>query len=93
VSRLVTDNGKVHTYTPRTTAHGTYVFVVAGAVRGEDTLLERRDGIGIGGVDKIDLEIAADATDLLIVEAAMIDDARIRQWEKEQGEGHDQVRQ
>jgi hypothetical protein len=52
------------------------------------SLLERRDGIGIGGVDKIDLEIAADATDLLIVEAAMIDDARIKQWEKEQGERH-----
>jgi len=88
VSRLVTDGGKKFTYTPRTTSHGTYIFVISGAVKINDTLLERRDSMAVWGVDKVDLFTEAYATDLLIVEAAMIDDAHIKEWEKEQGAHH-----
>jgi quercetin 2,3-dioxygenase len=84
VSRLVTDRGTAHTYKPRTTAHGTYIFVINGAVRIGDARLDRRDSVGTWGVDQIDLEPAADATDLLIVEVAMINDAHIKEWEKKQ---------
>ncbi len=66
----------------------TYIFVISGAANINDTLLERRDSIGISGVEKIDLATTADATDLLIVEAATIDDAHIKAWEKEQGNHH-----
>jgi len=84
VSRLITDAGKKHTYSPRSTAHGTYIFAIEGSARVGDTVLARRDSMGIWGVDTIELETVSDATDLLIVEAVMIDDAHIKEWEKQQ---------
>ena len=86
VSRLVTDAGKSFLHHPRSTAHGVYVFVVEGAARINGEALERRDSIGVWGVDSVKIETAADASDLLIVETAMIDDAKIKQWEKVNGE-------
>ena len=86
VSRLVTDAGKSFVYRPRSTDHGAYVFVVEGAARINGEALDRRDSIGVWGVDSVKIETVADASDLLIVETAMIDDAKIKQWEKVNGE-------
>jgi quercetin 2,3-dioxygenase len=73
ISRLVTDAGSEHTYRPRSSSHGTYVFVLEGGLRRADTVLARRDSTGIWGVDKIDCEATADSTDVLFVEVAMTD--------------------
>ena len=73
-------------YRPRLTDHGAYVFVVEGAARINGEALDRRDSIGVWGVDSVKIETVADASDLLIVETAMIDDAKIKQWEKVNGE-------
>jgi quercetin 2,3-dioxygenase len=71
ISRLVTDAGSKHTYRSRSSAHGTYVFVLDGALRCADMLLGRRDSIGIWGVEEIACEATADATDVLFVEVTM----------------------
>jgi quercetin 2,3-dioxygenase len=73
ISRLVTDAGSKHTYRPRSSSHGTYVFVLDGELRCADTLLGRRDSTGIWGVEAIDCQATADATDVLFVEVAMTD--------------------
>ena len=82
VSRLVTDRGRKHVYKPRSTSHGTYVFVIEGGLRFGDTVLERRDSLGISGVDEIEVQTTSDATDVLFVEVMMIDDEAIKQWER-----------
>lgn len=87
VSRLVTDRQGVFTYTPRSAEHGTYVFVKEGKFRCGDTALDPGDSLGIRGVSAIDCE-AADTTDVFFVETVMLDDARIRAWEREHGD-HD----
>jgi hypothetical protein len=43
--------------------------------------------MGIWGVDRLDLEITADATDVLIVETMMMDDEVMKRWEADHG-GH-----
>lgn len=85
VSRLVTDKAGTYTYTPRTGAHGVYVFVVDGKLSSSIADLGRRDSFGVSGVEEIKIEVA-DNTDVFFVETAMIDDARITAWEKEHGD-------
>jgi len=83
VSRLITDAGGKHTYKPRSSSHGIYVFVLEGRLRCGDTLLGRRDSAGIWGVDEIECLTTADATDVLFVEVMMMDDEVIKMWERE----------
>jgi quercetin 2,3-dioxygenase len=71
VSRLVADAGREQTYQPRSPSHGTYLFVLEGSLSCGDTLLGRRDSVGLWGVDEIACQTAADATDVLLVEVAM----------------------
>jgi quercetin 2,3-dioxygenase len=71
ISRLVSDAGGKYTYKPRSPSHGTYVFVLDGNLRCAATSLGRRDSTGIWGVEEIDCEVAADATDVLFVEVAI----------------------
>ena len=71
ISRLAADAGGKHTYKPRSSSHGTYVFVLDGDLSCADILLGRRDSTGIRGVEAIDCEASADATDVLFVEVAM----------------------
>jgi len=52
-------------------AHGVYVFVLEGAAEIANTPLGRRDSIGIGGTDRLDIKTTAPATDLLVVETAI----------------------
>jgi redox-sensitive bicupin YhaK (pirin superfamily) len=85
VSRLVTDKAGPYTYTPRTSAHGVYVFVVDGKLTSNVADLGRRDSFGVSGIEEIKIE-AADNTDVFFVETVMIDDAGITAWEKDHGE-------
>jgi len=85
VSRLVTDKHGVCTYVPRSAEHGTYVFVKEGKLRCGDITLGPRDSFGISGVSAIECE-ATDTTDVFFVETVMLDDARVRSWEREHGD-------
>jgi hypothetical protein len=87
VSRLVTDRNGTYAYTPRSSAHGVYVFVKEGELRCGDTTLGPRDSLGINGAETIECAVA-DSTDVFFVETVMIGDARIREWEKEHGDVH-----
>jgi quercetin 2,3-dioxygenase len=73
ISRLITDAGSKHTYRPRSSSHGNYVFVLDGDLRCSDTLLRQRDSAGIWGIDEIQCQATADATDVLFVEVKMMD--------------------
>jgi redox-sensitive bicupin YhaK (pirin superfamily) len=73
ISRLVTDNAKTYTYQPHSASHGVYVFVLEGAVRIGDTLLGRRDSAGLWDLESIECQVTADASDVLFVETARID--------------------
>ncbi|MCI4680659.1 pirin family protein [Rhodoblastus acidophilus] len=83
VSRLVTDRKGAFAYTLRSAEHGVYFFVVDGSLTYGATVLGRRDSLGVSGAQTLEFEVA-DTTDVLIVETAMVDDERIRAWEKEQ---------
>lgn len=85
VSRLVTDKAGAYSYAPRTSGHGVYVFVVDGSLESNVANLARRDSFGVTGIDEIQMNVA-DNSDVILVETVMIDDARIKQWEKDHGD-------
>lgn len=71
VSRLVSDKDKAYTYEPTSEYHGMYFFVVEGSIDIEQNILDKRDSMGIHGVNKIEFHARADKTDIIIVETAM----------------------
>jgi hypothetical protein len=77
ISRLVTDNGKSYIYKPRSVSHGVYVVVLEGEVRIGDVLLRRRDSTILWDLESIECQVSADASDVLFVETAMIDQDQI----------------
>ena len=81
-SRLVADDGGSFDYALKTAGHGAYVFVLEGSARIGDVTLGRRDSLGVWETGSFTIEPVEDETDILIVETAMIDDARIKEWEK-----------
>lgn len=88
VSRLVTDREGAYVYAPRTRGHGVYAFVVEGEAVCDGTRLGRRDSLGVSGRAEIAIE-AAPASDILLVETAMIDEARVKAWEEARaGDAH-----
>jgi quercetin 2,3-dioxygenase len=74
ISRLISDRGRSYAYLPRSPAHGVYVFVLEGELRVGDIALARRDSAGLWAT-RLDCEIAADATDVILVETIMPGDA------------------
>jgi redox-sensitive bicupin YhaK (pirin superfamily) len=69
VSRLQSDANRRHVYRPDP-ANGVYAFALEGMAEVAGTILERRDSIGLGGVDQIEITAKA-KTDLLLVETAL----------------------
>jgi quercetin 2,3-dioxygenase len=70
VSRLASDADRSYVYRPAA-ASGVYAFVLEGAVEIAQTILERRDSIGLSGADRVELTVKEKATDLLLVETAL----------------------
>ncbi|MYZ44736.1 pirin [Achromobacter sp. KS-M25] len=68
VSRLVADEAVNIKYTPKSPAHGTYVFMLEGEANVGGTALNRRDSTGIWGNSPIDICTDVEGADLLIVE-------------------------
>ena len=81
VSRVVTDRKGSYTYTPRSPLHGVYIFVVDGELSCDDVTLNRRDSLGISGMERIECEVA-DTSDIFFVETVMLDNERLNAWEK-----------
>ena len=87
VSRLMADKGRTFPYRLRTSSHGVYVFVREGSIRCADTVLERCDSVGLWARDAIEIEVLDDDSDVMIVETIMIDDMKIKAWERDHA-GH-----
>lgn len=64
------DKGTTLEYPLKNAAHGVYVFVLEGDAFVNEFLLNRRDGFGISGVDKLVLRADSD-TELLLMEVPM----------------------
>lgn len=60
------DSGKEISYALKGESNGVYIFILEGEVSVVDQKLEKRDGIGITGVDNLKLVSAADSKFLLI---------------------------
>jgi redox-sensitive bicupin YhaK (pirin superfamily) len=67
--RLVSAAGRTYTH-PIGPQRGTYLFVLEGAAEIGGMRLERRDSIGLTGVDRLEIAARADGTDLLLVDTA-----------------------
>jgi len=57
-------------YDLRQSGQGVYLFVIEGAVTVFGQPLERRDGLGISGTDRIEFEASEDC-ELLIIEVPL----------------------
>jgi quercetin 2,3-dioxygenase len=68
--RLTSDTGRTYARHIRP-GHGAYLFVVEGAVQIGQTRLERRDSIGLTAPGRCDMAVAANGTDLLLVDTAL----------------------
>lgn len=64
------DKGNQLDYTLKKTGNGVYLFVIEGAVEVGDDLLNKRDGIGITGEEKLIIKSSSDA-ELLLMELPM----------------------
>jgi redox-sensitive bicupin YhaK (pirin superfamily) len=71
VSWLISDRPSRYAYHPRSTAHGVYAFVLEGEMRCGDTVLGRRDSIGLWGTASIACDTTMDETEVLLVETIM----------------------
>lgn len=89
VSRSMADAGKKFVYPLRSVGHGAYVFVREGSIRCNDIKLSRRDSAGLWQLTdpNIAIEVLEDDTDFMIVETIMIDDEKVKKWEREHA-GH-----
>lgn len=71
VSRLASDTPGAHIYRPRSSAYGTYVFVIDGSVGCEDASLGPQDSMGLWDTETITLRTGMAPTDVLLVETAL----------------------
>ncbi len=62
------DKGKKLDYSLNRKGYGVYVFILEGEFTIEGTVLSRRDGMGITGMDKISIEATSDKAELLLME-------------------------
>jgi hypothetical protein len=70
VSRLLSDDGKAHTYRP-SKANGLYAFVLEGEADIAEATLTRRDSIALEGEDKVEIAVRTAGTDMLLVETRL----------------------
>ena len=73
-SRVTLESGKSIAYAVHGEKQGIYLFIIAGSVTVGDLKLENRDGVGISGVETLQLEASQDA-DILLMEIPMMNDS------------------
>jgi redox-sensitive bicupin YhaK (pirin superfamily) len=67
ISWLISDRPDGYSYRPRSQEHGVYAFVLEGEVRFAETLLGRRDSMGIWDTPSIACETTVDQTEILFI--------------------------
>lgn len=70
IARMSLAIGKTASYTWQCPGHGVYVFVMEGKVRVAETLLGRRDGMGVTGTTQLCFD-GIENSDVLLVEIPM----------------------
>jgi len=70
ISRLSSDRALTLSYRPSAPDHGVYAFVIDGKAWVDDTVVSRRDSVGVWGGEPLKLRTDAEDTDLLILETA-----------------------
>lgn len=65
------DAGKNAAYDLKRKGNGVYVFMLEGSAVVNDQLLERRDGLGIWDVDRLELSAGNDGAEVLMMEVPM----------------------
>lgn len=64
-------NGKTATYTIKKSGNGVYAFVLKGQFTINNTNLDRRDGLGLSGLDTIEIVATSDDASILLMEVPM----------------------
>ena len=65
------ENGKTATYTIKKSGNGLYAFVLNGQFTINNTNLDRRDGLGLSGLDTIEIVATSDDASILLMEVPM----------------------
>ena len=65
------ENGKTATYTIKKSGNGVYAFVLKGQFTINNTNLDRRDGLGLSGLDTIEIVATSDDASILLMEVPM----------------------
>lgn len=65
------ENGKTATYTIKKSGNGVYAFVLKGQFTINNTELNKRDGLGLTGIDTVDIVSASNDASILLMEVPM----------------------
>lgn len=65
------ENGKTATYNIKKSGNGVYAFVLKGQFTINNTNLDRRDGLGLSGLDTIEIVATSDDASILLMEVPM----------------------
>ena len=65
------ENGKTATYNIKKSGNGVYAFVLNGQFTINNTNLDRRDGLGLSGLDTIEIVATSDDASILLMEVPM----------------------
>ena len=65
------ENGKTATYTIKKSGNGVYAFVLNGQFTINNTKLDRRDGLGLSGLDAFEIVATSDDASILLMEVPM----------------------
>ena len=65
------ENGKNATYTIKKSGNGVYAFVLKGQFLINNTNLDRRDGLGLSGLDSFEIVATSDDASILLMEVPM----------------------
>lgn len=67
------DQGISATYALKDPANGVYVFVIKGSITVNGVVLDERDGLGLEGVNALQVSANSDGAEVLLMEVPMID--------------------
>jgi len=71
ISRIDLSKGKSFDYSLRSSNHGVFVMLISGDVKIEDSILKKRDALGIWRTDSFKIE-ASDNAEVLLIEVPMV---------------------
>jgi redox-sensitive bicupin YhaK (pirin superfamily) len=70
-ARTSLDQNSNSSYTPKFAGNGVYLFVIEGSIEVNGQVVNKRDAIGVSGIDNVEIK-ALEAADVLAIEIPMI---------------------